>query len=51
MVGQNLQNQASDVRSTKTFEGVQELKDATDQIIEMLDDAAERSKLPRSDYW
>ena len=51
MVGQNLQNQASDVRSTKTFEGVQELKDATDQIIDLLEDAAERSKSTRTDYW
>lgn len=38
MVGQNLQNQASDARSTKTFEDVQELKHAIQKIITMLED-------------
>lgn len=32
MVGQNLQNQASDVRSTKMFENVEDIRVATKEI-------------------
>lgn len=34
MVGQNLQNEAADVRSTKTFEDVEEIRNLVRQIIE-----------------
>ena len=36
MVGQNLQNEASDARAAKTFEDVQALKEATERIADAL---------------
>ncbi len=37
MVGQNLQNEAADARSAKTFEDVEDLKTSTAALIDKLD--------------
>jgi len=37
MVGQNLQNEAADVRSAKTFEDVEEARDGLRRVLDLLD--------------
>jgi hypothetical protein len=51
MVGQNLQNQANDVRASKMFEDVEAIKETTDQIVELLEEASDQDKTVRPDYW